>query len=197
MPQHIDANAAEEVGADGAQFLADGFADALFEIEIEGRTPRHGDGEAGRRADHHAPWPVAEGEARDPQPFDAGGGEGALVVPAVGEIAEPGPERKIAVETPELFLDGHLGDDGRRGQGDRDPVVDRGDCIAIGGGVVFHRTTVVPACVGQPGPHVKEGRRDPTLVGSRRPSLCVTAAVPTSARRSPCGSGPIHRSNQW
>lgn len=145
VSQDIDADPAEEVGSDRPELLPDGLADALFEIEVPGGPPGHRDGKARRRTDHHSPWPVGKGEPGDAEPFDAGRGKRALVVAAILQVVQTGPEGKVPIEAPQLLLGCHFGDDGRRRNRFGDPVADGGHGLVIGTGVVSHQKTVPPA----------------------------------------------------
>ena len=52
MAQHVHADGAGEVGADGAQLAPDRVADALLEVGVPGRAAGHRHREAGGVADH-------------------------------------------------------------------------------------------------------------------------------------------------
>src|SRR5664280_3107443 len=108
VAQHVDADASVQVGADRPQLATDGVADALFELGIPGRTPRHTHRETGGLVDHDPSRAIGEGEAGDAEPCHLGGPERALVVARLPQIGEPGPERGVAVKTPELLVVGHL-----------------------------------------------------------------------------------------
>ncbi len=115
VAQDVDAHAAVEGGADRPQLPADRVADPLFEVEVPGRAAGHAHREARRPVDDDAPRSVREREARESEPFDASRVERASVVAAGAEVREARPARRIAVETPELLVVGHLPDDLGRG----------------------------------------------------------------------------------
>jgi hypothetical protein len=119
-------------------------ADPLLEPEVPGGAPGHADGKAGRRTDDDAAGTVGEGEPRHTQSLDTGGGEGALVIAAVAQVAQPGPERDVPVEAPQLFLGKHFGHDGGGGHRHRNALADRRGRLLIGPRIVPHCPKVSP-----------------------------------------------------
>src|SRR5262249_4450591 len=111
MSEDVHAHAAVQIGADRAQLDADGLADALLEIEVPRRPPRHADRVARRSVDDDATGAVAEREPWQAETLDTGRVEGALVVAAAAHVAEAGPERRVAVEAPQLLVLGHVRDE--------------------------------------------------------------------------------------
>ena len=129
VAEDVDAHAAVEVGADGAELAADRLADALLEIDVPGGAPGHRDREGSGVADDDAAGTVAEREARDAEPLDPGGQERPPVVAARAEVGHPGPERDVAVEAPQALVVGHLGHEAGGGVRDRRAAFHRRDGV--------------------------------------------------------------------
>ncbi len=132
MAQDVDAHAAVQVGAHGPQLGPDGLADPLLQVDVPGGTAGHADREAGGLVDHHTPRPVGEGESGKPQAVDPGGPEGALVIALLAQVDEAGPERRVAVEAPQLLVGGHGGHGDPGVLGVRE--VGRSCLVGVGGG---------------------------------------------------------------
>ena len=81
MARKIDADATEEIAAQGAHLTADRRADPFFQIDIEGCAASHGNGE-GRRAAHDD----TTGSIEELQPFNSEALNDARV-PVVGSVA--------------------------------------------------------------------------------------------------------------
>ncbi len=109
MAQDVDAHAAVQVGPDGPELGADGLADPLLELHVPGGAPGHAHREAGGPVHHHAPRSVGEGHSGQAQPLHPRGPEGALVVALLAQIRQAGPERRVAVQAPQLLVGGHRG----------------------------------------------------------------------------------------
>ena len=112
MAEDVDAHPPVEVGADRPELAADGLADPLLEVGVPGRAPGHAHREAGGLVDDHAPGPSEKENPGSPETVDPGGAERALVVALLGQVDEAGPERRVAVQAPQLLVLGHHGHDG-------------------------------------------------------------------------------------
>ena len=111
VSEHVDAHGARQRRAGRAQLRTDRFPDSLLEVGVPGRTPGHGDGEAGAVAQHRSARSVGEGDAREAEPLDDSRVEGRPVVAVVlGDEQQPGDPRQVPVEAPEPLLRRHLGD---------------------------------------------------------------------------------------
>ena len=109
MTQHIDAHRPREVGADGAQFAADGIADALLEVDVPGGTTSHRHRERRGIAHHGSAWAIGEADARHSDAFDLGADEHRLVITVVVEEVETCPRGRIAIKTPQPLVFGEVG----------------------------------------------------------------------------------------
>ncbi len=112
VAQDVDAHPAVQVGSHRPQLEADGLADPLLELHVPGGAPGHAHREAGGLVHHHAPRAVGEGEAGQPEAVHPGGPERALVVALLAQVDEAGPERRVAVQAPQLLVRRHRGHGG-------------------------------------------------------------------------------------
>ena len=110
VAEQVDADAAEQVGALGAELLADGVSDAQLERAVEAGAPRHRHRERRGVVHHHAPRSVGEGERRHQQPPIPPGEDRAVVVlvalhgDELDEVQEPG----VAGHLLDPLLEAHL-----------------------------------------------------------------------------------------
>ncbi len=116
VAQDVDADAPIKVGAHRPKLEADRLTDALFEVHIPGCPSGHGHGEAGGLVHHDAPGAIGEGESGHAHPVHPGSPERALVIALFAQIDESSPERRVAIQAPQLLLGCHGGDDLRCGR---------------------------------------------------------------------------------
>ncbi len=97
----VDADAAEEVAAEGADLAADDVPDLFLQRDVPGRAARHRDGERGGCAGDAAAGPVDETGARQPQAIHRTVHDRRAVVALGAEYGQALPEVDVAVEQPE------------------------------------------------------------------------------------------------
>lgn len=94
VAQQVDADAAEIVAAEGAQFPPDHVADALLELRIKGGAARHRDGKGGRAFHDDAARAIGEPDAGNAEARDFAGLPDLRAVAArSGHRGEAGPNR--------------------------------------------------------------------------------------------------------
>ena len=107
VSQQVHAHSAGVRGTHGAQLGPDGPTDPLLESGVEGGPACHGNREAGGGADDAAPGAVGERDAGDTEPGHGRRRPRVGVVAAGHHVDDPVPEVEVAVEAPELLVQGH------------------------------------------------------------------------------------------
>ncbi len=106
VAQKVDADAAEIIAAERAEFPADGVADALLEVRVEGRAARHGNREGGRAVQNDSARPVGEADAGNAEPRNlAGRPDPAAIAVGGGHLGKSAPNRQQAVHEADLLLE--------------------------------------------------------------------------------------------
>ena len=112
VAEEVDADAAEIVAAERANFAADDIADACFEFWIEGRAARHRHRECRRTVHDHAAWPVDEANAGDTETrYGAGNPELTAVALRRRHLRKAAPKRQVAIHEAELLVEGELAEE--------------------------------------------------------------------------------------
>ena len=108
MAQQVDADAAEQVGAQGPHFASDDVADTFLEFHVPCGTAGHADRERGGPLEDHAARPIGETDARNTEPRRVGGGPGVAAIAPAHHIVEPAPERRAAGHQRDLLFEAEL-----------------------------------------------------------------------------------------
>ena len=104
MSEHVEAGGEPHVGALGARLLRDRAPDALLEGRVPARSSRHGDWEAGREAEAHAPRSVGADDPGEIQP------PVHACLPFAPHEASPGevPDPRVSRLLEDLLRERHL-----------------------------------------------------------------------------------------
>ena len=109
MSQQVDADSAEKVTPECAQFPADHVADPFLQRRVPRRAPCHRDREGGGAFHDDTPRPIHETHARNAEPRHRPRHPGPAAVTAWRHhLGEPRPERRVAVHQAELLVEGEL-----------------------------------------------------------------------------------------